>query len=104
MSTLIHSFSPTLTNEFTFGINRALQTVNPLNQEGIDRNDRVKLGLTLPQFYPAINPLNLVPNATFGGIIRTRRSSTSNSAFRSSARTTSGTIRITFRRSEAPTT
>jgi hypothetical protein len=68
VSTLIHSFAPTLTNEFTFGINRALQTVNPLNQEGIDRNDRVKLGLSLPQFYPVANPLRLVPNATFGGI------------------------------------
>lgn len=68
VSTLIHTFSPTLTNEFTFGINRALQTVNPLNQEGIDRNDRVKLGLTLPQFFPAANPLRLIPNATFGGI------------------------------------
>ncbi len=68
VSTLIHTFSPTLTNEFTFGINRALQTVNPLNQEGIDRNDRVKLGLTLPQFYPASNPLRLIPNATFGGV------------------------------------
>ena len=68
VSTLIHTFSPTLTNEFTFGVNRALQTVNPLNQEGIDRNDRVKLGLTLPQFFPAANPLRLIPNATFGGI------------------------------------
>ncbi|MGH9843285.1 MAG: carboxypeptidase regulatory-like domain-containing protein [Blastocatellia bacterium] len=68
VSTLIHSFSPTLTNEFTFGINRALQTVAPLNQEGIDRNDRVKLGLNLPQFYPAANPLRLIPNATFGGL------------------------------------
>ena len=44
-----------------------MQTVDPLNQAGIDRNDRVKLGMTLPQFNPAINPLNLVPNATFGG-------------------------------------
>jgi hypothetical protein len=68
VSTLLHTFSPTLTNEFTFGINRALQTVNPLNQEGIDRNDRVKIGLTLPQFFPVSNPLRLVPNATFGGI------------------------------------
>ena len=68
VSTLIHTFSPTLTNEFTFGINRALQTVAPLNQAGIDRNDRVKLGMTLPQFFPAANPLRLVPNATYGGI------------------------------------
>jgi hypothetical protein len=68
VSTLIHTFSPTLTNELTFGINRALQTVEPLNQAGIDKNDRNKIGLTLPQFYPASNPLNLIPNATFGGI------------------------------------
>src|SRR5262245_38720863 len=69
VSTLIHTFNPTLTNEFTFGINRALQTVEPLNQAGVDRNDRTKLGLsTLPQFYPAINPLNLLPNATFNGV------------------------------------
>ncbi len=68
VSTLIHTFSPTLTNELTFGVNRALQTVNPLNQEGIDRNDRTKIGLALPQFNPGINPLNLIPNATFGGV------------------------------------
>src|SRR5262245_27118858 len=68
VSTLIHTFNSTLVNEFTFGVNRALQTVDPLNQEGIDRNDRNKLGIALPQFYPAKNPLNLIPNATFGGI------------------------------------
>lgn len=68
VSTLIHTFSPTLVNEFTFGVNRALQTVDPLNQAGIDRNNRTKLGLQLPQIHPEINPLNLVPNATFGGI------------------------------------
>jgi hypothetical protein len=70
VSTLIHTFNPTFTNELTFGVNRALQTVSPLNQAGIDKNDRAKLGLTLPQFFPAINPLNLVPNATFGGVIQ----------------------------------
>ena len=68
VSTLIHTFNPTLINEFTFGVNRALQTVSPLNQDGIDRNDRVKLGLDLPQFYPAINPLRLLPQATFVGV------------------------------------
>jgi hypothetical protein len=70
VSTLIHTFDPTLTNEFTFGINRALQTVSPLNQAGLDMNNRANLGLTLPQLNPAINPLNLVPNATFGGVIQ----------------------------------
>jgi hypothetical protein len=68
VSTLIHTFDPTLTNELTFGVNRALQTVEPLNQAGIDKNDRNKIGLALPQFFPTINPLNLIPNATFGGV------------------------------------
>ncbi len=68
VSTLIHTFRPNLVNEFTFGINRALQLVSPLNQEGLDRNDRNKLGLNLPQFFPQSNPRNLIPNATFGGV------------------------------------
>jgi hypothetical protein len=68
VSTLIHTFDPTLTNELTFGVNRALQTVEPLNQAGIDRNDRNNIGLALPQFFPASNSLNLIPNATFGGV------------------------------------
>ncbi len=68
VSTLIHTFKPTLVNEFTFGVNRALQLVSPLNQAGIDRNDRNKLNLGLPQFFPQSNPLNLIPNANFGGI------------------------------------
>jgi len=68
VSTLIHTFRPNLVNEFTFGINRALQLVKPLNQPGIDRNDRNKLSLGLPQFNPGSNPLSLIPNANFGGI------------------------------------
>src|SRR5262245_54798747 len=68
VSKLIHTFDSTMTKEFTFGVNRALQTVEPLNQAGIDRNDRNKIGLALPQFSPAINPLNLIPNATFSGV------------------------------------
>lgn len=69
VATVIHTLNPTLVNEFTVGVNRALQTVDPLNQAGLDRNDRTKLGLKLPQFHPEINPLNLIPNATFGGVL-----------------------------------
>ena len=68
VATLIHTFSPTKLNEFTFGINRAKQLVAPLNQEGFDRNVRSKIGLSLPQFYPAANIDNLIPNANFGGV------------------------------------
>lgn len=68
VSTVIHTFKPTLINEFTFGVNRALQLVKPLTREGLARNDRNALGLGLPQFFPQSNPLNLIPNATFGGV------------------------------------
>jgi len=68
VATLIHTFSPTLVNEFTFGINRAKQNVGPLEQAGFDRNVRSKIGLNLPQFYPEANPDNLIPNANFGGV------------------------------------
>jgi hypothetical protein len=68
VSTLIHTFSPTMVNEFTFGINRAKQTVDPLTQEGLERNNRAKVTPNLPQFFPAANPRNLVPQANFGGV------------------------------------
>jgi hypothetical protein len=68
VSTLIHTFSPTRINEFTFGVNRALQTVDPLTEEGLQRNQRSVIGLNLSQFNPQANPRNLVPNANFGGV------------------------------------
>lgn len=68
VSTLIHTFGSTKINEFTFGVNRAHQTVDALNQAALDNNDRQKVGLTVPQFYPQSNPAGLIPNATFGGI------------------------------------
>jgi hypothetical protein len=68
VATLIHSFSPTRINEFTFGVNRAKQTVDALTQTALDANNRQKVGLTIPQFYPQTNPNGLIPNASFGGI------------------------------------
>lgn len=68
VATLIHTFSPTKINEFTFGVNRAFQNVEPLSEEGLRRNQKSAIGLNLPQFYPQANPLDLVPYANFGGI------------------------------------
>ncbi|MCC6540323.1 MAG: carboxypeptidase regulatory-like domain-containing protein [Bryobacterales bacterium] len=68
VSTLLHTFSPTVVNEFTFGVNRAKQTVDPLTQEGLERNNRAKVTPNLPQFFPGANPRNLVPQANFGGV------------------------------------
>jgi hypothetical protein len=68
VASLIHTFSPTLVNEFTFGVNRAFQNVAPLHEEGMNRNVRAQIGLNLPQFYPEANPRGLIPNANFGGV------------------------------------
>ena len=68
VATLIHTFAPNLINEFTFGVNRAKQTVDPLTEEGLRRNTRSQAGFNMPQFYPQANPFNLVPNANFGGV------------------------------------
>src|SRR5262249_11537991 len=66
-TTLIHTFGPSKGNEVTFWVNRAHQTVAALTQGALDNNNRQKVGLTIPQFYPQSNPANLIPNATFGG-------------------------------------
>src|SRR5262249_5651683 len=47
---------------------RAHSQVSAIGQATLDANDRVKLGLQIPQFNPASNPYHIVPNATFGGV------------------------------------
>ena len=68
VATLIRTLSPSLVNELTVGMNHAAQDVKPLNQETLDRNSRVKMGINIPQVHPEINPYGLIPNATFGGV------------------------------------
>ena len=68
VGTLIHTFGPTQVNELTFGVNRGLQNVKPLTPEALSANSRADLKLNIPQFYPNANPLDVIPNATFGGI------------------------------------
>jgi outer membrane receptor protein involved in Fe transport len=60
-------FSPTLINELTVGfIRRPADDV--VNDEQVRRNQKEAVGYTLSQFNPAGNPLNVVPNANFGGV------------------------------------
>jgi len=68
VATLIHTFSATRVNEFTFGVNRGQQQVAALSQTELDAMTRSKIGLNLPQFFPQANPLGLIPNATFAGV------------------------------------
>src|ERR1051325_9234825 len=39
-----------------------------LGHATLDRNDPVKMGVKFAQVHPEINPYNLIPNATFGGV------------------------------------
>ncbi len=101
VSTLIHTFAPNKINEFTFGVNRAHQTVAALTQTALDANNRQKAGLTIPQFFPQVNPAGLIPNATFGGITQRWQSGHRRALSPFSGPITSGIIRITSPTSSA---
>lgn len=61
--------SPRTVVELTAGVNRGLQDRWPLNESVLAANQRGKTGLqTLGQFHPEINPLDIVPQVTFGGV------------------------------------
>jgi hypothetical protein len=62
------TISPTMVNESSFGVHHSIQNIFPYDQASIDKLSKKSLGMTLPQFYPQNNPLNLIPWATFGGI------------------------------------
>ncbi len=59
--------TPTLINETSFGWTRRPEG-NSATEESITRNQRSTVGFTAGQLNPAVNPLGLIPNATFGGI------------------------------------
>jgi hypothetical protein len=63
-----HVFSPNLVNEASFGARQSNEAGPPLTQEGLDRVTRAGSGFVAPQFHPEINPLNMIPMATFGGV------------------------------------
>lgn len=65
---MIHTFNPTLVNEVTFGVNRYQQKDFTPDQTSLGKVNRAKQGIDFPQFFPQFNPLNVIPNATFGGV------------------------------------
>jgi hypothetical protein len=68
VANLTHTFSSSMVNETSFGVHHSQQLIVPYDQGSIDKVSRKALGMTLPQFYPQLNPLNLIPWASFGGI------------------------------------
>jgi hypothetical protein len=59
-------FSPTMINDFVFGMNERHESNVPIAAQFAALN-RATNGVSIPQFYPQNNPNNLVPQASFGG-------------------------------------
>ena len=65
---LTHIFSPTLVFQGQMGFSQFSEAGPPLTQAELSAKTRSTVGFTYPQLYPASNPYNLVPAATFGGV------------------------------------
>jgi hypothetical protein len=65
---LSHIFTPTLVFQGRVGFQQFSENGPPLSMDQITAKQRSTVGFTLPQLYPASNPYNLVPAATFGGV------------------------------------
>ena len=63
-----YTLNPSTVLEFSAGLMALSIKVQPGGPKGWDAVDRTKLGVTIPQIYPANNPQNVVPSATFGGV------------------------------------
>jgi hypothetical protein len=62
-----HSFSPTLFLEVSMAGSRWTEAAHP-QQKALDAKSRSVTGINLFQFHPEINPLNLLPQSSFGGL------------------------------------
>ncbi|MBI4902545.1 MAG: carboxypeptidase regulatory-like domain-containing protein [Acidobacteria bacterium] len=60
--------SPSTILELSARLVRWTENGAPLNDSDLQRLNRKTAGVNIPQLYPAGNPWNLVPNATFGGV------------------------------------
>ncbi|MBI3209867.1 MAG: carboxypeptidase regulatory-like domain-containing protein [Candidatus Solibacter usitatus] len=67
---MTHLISPTMILEASARITRWTEDGSALSEERLQALNRKTAGVNIPQLYPGGNPLNLVPNATFGGISR----------------------------------
>ena len=65
----VRIFSPTVVNEFTGGVRHNVEKGPPESDEELKRVVRRDRGLGgLSQFYPGNNPLNIIPQSSFGGV------------------------------------
>src|SRR5215471_1347855 len=78
---LTRIISPTMILEASARLTRWIEDGSALNQSDYTRLNRKDSGVNIPQFWPSDNPLGLVPNVTFGGIISNAPSTTLNARF-----------------------
>jgi hypothetical protein len=57
--------TPNLVSDSDFGVRQQTEQFYPLTQADWDRIDRSRVGFTLGQFHPELNPRNVVPKVTF---------------------------------------
>ena len=67
VNTLLHTFNSTTFSEATVGVNWSHQNTRATNQAAKDGNDRTLVLPGFQQFFPAANPDNVLPNASFNG-------------------------------------
>ncbi|HYT67040.1 MAG TPA: carboxypeptidase-like regulatory domain-containing protein [Vicinamibacterales bacterium] len=61
--------SSALVNEVSVGYRHSTEAGSALSQQGLDAVTRSHIGYTLGQFNPSINPLGIIPVASFSGAI-----------------------------------
>jgi hypothetical protein len=62
------TISPSMVNEFNGGARHSRETTSPVDSAAVNSYVRSNVGVTLGQFYPQNNALNLIPQASFGGV------------------------------------
>ena len=65
---VIYNISPTMVNEFSASGHHVVQQASPNNPADVRKLSRTALGYNQPQLYPGLNPLDLIPLASFGGV------------------------------------
>jgi hypothetical protein len=71
----VNTITPSLFNEVTLGVSQNTLTYYPQDPNAVNRT---KLGILIPQRNPALNPGDLIPNMSFGGIQNAANPSLSN--------------------------
>ncbi|MGA2271627.1 MAG: carboxypeptidase regulatory-like domain-containing protein [Bryobacteraceae bacterium] len=72
---LTHIINATTVLQATMGFQRFNEAGSPLSEEELAAKSRTTTGVNIPQFHPEINPYNVVPAASFGGVTSTSSNS-----------------------------